>query len=311
MATRNSLPSSLTLSPAKTHRSLERKAASGLKYSGSQSTSSIPRRVVRENQDKIRAVNQIVTMEKDKSPGLGPVTSILSFVGDFQQEHRKESLIHGHEEEEKEENCKTKIKVKNTQSAPPSQSRSKAKQASVTKPVVKKEESKVTAVAAPAPVAGSVRRGPPGPPGQTRTVKTAGGGGGEKKAVRGSVTAPLAPVRTPGKVKATKSLTAPVSSATSHSQASHSQAITNKKNLTKTSSAPRPARAAATSKTNSVSNNTQQQPAPVTAKGKKNFPYPKKVSSEYPNEILFKNQEGLKFSSVNFFEEEEGSTSSR
>ena len=138
-------------------------------------------------------------------------------------------------------------------------------------------------------VAGSGRKGPV----QTRPVK---GAAGEKKAVRGSATAPLTPVRTPGKVKATKSLTAPVSSAT-----------TNKKNLTKTSSAPRPVRAAA-SKTNSVSNNTQQ-PPPVTAKGKKNFPYPKKVSSEYPNEILFKNQEGLKFSSVNFFEEEEGSTS--
>merc|ERR1719336_3167315 len=39
VATRNSLPVSLT--PAKAHRSLERKKASGLKYSGSQSTSSI------------------------------------------------------------------------------------------------------------------------------------------------------------------------------------------------------------------------------------------------------------------------------
>ena len=254
---------------------------------------------MKENQDKIRVVNQAVTlenMEKDKAPGLGPVTSILSFVGDFQQEHRKESLIHGHEEVveevvgEEEKNVKNKIKVKNTQSAPPSQSRSKAKQASVTKPVVKKEESKGAAVA------GSVRRGPPV---QARTVKAAAGGG-EKKAVRGSVTAPLAPVRTPGKVRATKSLTAPVSP----SQA----ATTNKKNLTKTSSAPRPARAGAASGTNSVGNKAGQGPA-VRGKGKKNFPYPKKVSSEYPSEILFKNQEGLKFSSVNFFEEEEGSTS--
>ena len=288
MATRNSLPSSLI--PTKTHRSLERKSASGLKYSGSQSTSSIPRRVVRENQDKIRAVNLTVNTEKDKSPDLGPVTSILSFVGDFQQEQRKESLIHGHEEGE---NVKNKMKVKNTQSAPP-ESRSNAKHASVTKPVVKKEESKGGAGA----VASSVRKGPV----QTRPVKAAAGVAavaGEKKAVRGSATAPLTPVRTPGKVKATKSLTAPVSSAT-----------TNKKNLTKTSSAPRPARAAA-SKANPVSSPATQQPPPVTGKGKKNFPYPKKVSSEYPNEILFKNQEGLKFSSVNFFEEEEGSTSSR
>ena len=33
----------------------------------------------------------------------------------------------------------------------------------------------------------------------------------------------------------------------------------------------------------------------------------KKVSSEYSSEIMFRNQEGLKFSSVNFFEgEDEG-----
>ena len=32
--------------------------------------------------------------------------------------------------------------------------------------------------------------------------------------------------------------------------------------------------------------------------------YPKKVSSEYPSEIVFKNQEGLKFSSVTFFDED-------
>ena len=282
VATRNSLPTSLT--PAKAHRSLERKAATGLKYSGSQSTSSIPRRIVKENQEKIRAVNLTVSSEPDKSGDLGPVTSILSFVGDFQQEHRKESLIHGHEEEE---NAKNKKKVKNTQSAPPD-SRSNAKQASVKKPVAaggKKAEAKGVEAGRKAPVKA----------------------GGEKKAVvRGSATAPLPAVRTAGKVRATKSLTAPVSSSSSSSK-------TDKKNLTKTSSAPRPVRAAA-SKTNSVINTRQQQqqpppPTPVTGKGKKNFPYPKKVSSEYPNEILFKNQEGLKFSSVNFFEEEEGSTS--
>lgn len=278
VATRNSLPTSLT--PAKAHRSLERKAATGLKYSGSQSTSSIPRRIVKENQEKIRAVNQTVNSQPDKSGDLGPVTSILSFVGDFQQEQRKESLIHGHEEEE---NAKNKKKVKNTQSAPPD-SRNNAKQASVKKPVAagaKKAEAKGVEAGRKAPVKA----------------------GGEKKAVvRGSATAPLPAVRTPGKVKATKSLTAPVSSSSP----------TDKKNLTKTSSAPRPVRAAA-SKTNPVSNTRQQQqpppPTSVTGKGKKNFPYPKKVSSEYPNEILFKNQEGLKFSSVNFFEEEEGSTS--
>lgn len=284
VAARSSLPTSL--SPAKAHRSLERKAATGLKYSGSQSTSSIPRRIVKENQEKIRAVNLAVSRETEKceSEDLGPVTSILSFVGEFQQEHRKESLIHGHEEEE---NGKNKKKVKNTQSAPPD-SRSNAKHASVKKPVGgKKEEAK------------GVEGGRKGP------VKSAG----EKKpVVRGSATAPLTPVRTPGKVKATKSLTAPLSSSSSSSSST-----TNRKNLTKTSSAPRPVRAAA-SKTNPVSSSNTQQPQQpatpaVTGKGKKNFPYPKKVSSEYPNEILFKNQEGLKFSSVNFFEEEEGSTS--
>ena len=81
VAARSSLPTSL--SPAKAHRSLERKAATGLKYSGSQSTSSIPRRIVKENQEKIRAVNLAVSRETEKceSEDLGPVTSSRAGVG--------------------------------------------------------------------------------------------------------------------------------------------------------------------------------------------------------------------------------------
>ena len=85
-------------------------------------------------------------------------------------------------------------------------------------------------------------------------------------------------------LRATKSSTAPVSPAS--------------KPLSKPVSRP--------VKATNVSNNTL--PKTVNSGAKKASPYPKKVSSEYHSEIVFKNQEGLKFSSVNFFDnEEEGS----
>ena len=263
VATRNSLPVSLT--PAKAHRSLERKKASGLKYSGSQSTSSIPRRVVKENMEKMKSVNLTLTSETEKGeeegPG-GPVTSILSFVEHFPPDHRKQSLIHGHELE-----------------LGPSLEKNNAKNEN-TKKVAGKKKEEIKAVA-------GVRRSGPVAGGSVKTSK-------EKRPVRAAGQSVTAPVRTPATaraVKATKSLTGPVSLPSAGGNT--------KSKVTKSASVPRPA----VSKAN---------PAPVTQSksvaGKKNFP-PKKVSSEYPNEILFKNQEGLKFSSVNFFEEEEGATS--
>ena len=59
---RNSLPVSLSAAKeaAKGHKSLERRKAAGgagLRYSGSQSTSSIPRRVTRENAERANREN--------------------------------------------------------------------------------------------------------------------------------------------------------------------------------------------------------------------------------------------------------------
>ena len=289
LASRNSLPASLL--PAKGHRSLERKKATGLKYSGSQSTSNIPRRIVKENAEKMRSVNMTLSSGPEKSgkdlgpdsPGGGsggPVTSILSFVEDFPRDLRKETLIHGQEGDH--------VRAEDTgPSGPTIESKNNAKNENIKKAAgKKKEETKAV---------GGKRNVPTPAQSQTavKTNKT------EKRLVRPAGQSATAPVRTPATartVKATKSLTAPVSPATTNQQA-------NKNKVTKTASAPK-----TVSKTSSVSSSTPAQAKPLTGKGKKNFP-PKKVSSEYPNEILFKNQEGLKFSSVNFFEEEEGATS--
>ena len=81
---RNSLP--VTLTSAKSVKSLERKrpGEGGLKkYSGSHSTSSIPRKVVKENAEKLKAIRKVSddsnTGGEHGDDNFGPVTSILSF----------------------------------------------------------------------------------------------------------------------------------------------------------------------------------------------------------------------------------------
>ena len=336
VAYRNSLPLTSSLAKEVTkdvtktgHRSLERKRAGTLqKYSGSQSTSSIPRRVVKENNEKLQAIRKI---SDDSNSGDsvedfgGPVTSILSFVDDMPGggggggDRRKQSLIHGVEEfqvaeRESRNNAKNESGVKIVVT----------KKKDVSKPAVKprinespvkagilkqSDSSKGPTIKKPDP-----KKAPASRKGSAETAKTLPRVSNlkAKKPLKASVTAPLSQgdkaksqgdvSKTQGgrQLRATKSATAPVTSS-----AALKRPVTNQRSAggssanQNTASSPAPA---------STPIRAGQKPSPAQnstlSKGKKT-PYPKKVSSEYPSEIVFKNQEGLKFSSVNFFESED------
>ena len=339
---RNSLP--VTLSGAKSVKSLDRKRPSegGLKkYSGSHSTSSIPRKVVKENAEKLKAIRKV---SDDSNAGgehgddnFGPVTSILSFVDQPPGGHggrgpgdaRKQSLIHGVEEHEVRSEVSNSLEsrnnAKNENTPAPV-----GKNENVKKPVIKKkEESKASNKSAPAaktakaspPAKSTSRPSTPAAKTSTGSVKSAPAPASatlrtKKQPLKQSVTAPLSDrPRTPGarpQLRATKSNTAPVTQPQMASKRTPGDLGT-----------PRPASAAASVPSTpagrpvrgagggSQKSANQVNTLPKTGSQSKNIkaqskasPYPKKVSSEYASEIVFKNQEGLKFSSVSFFDEE-------
>ena len=337
---RNSLP--VTLSGAKSHKSLERKRPSegGLKkYSGSHSTSSIPRKVVKENAEKLKAIRKDSDDINAGGDGdnFGPVTSILSFMDQPPGGHggwgpgdaRKQSLIHGMDEHEVQSEASSSLESRNN-AKKENTSASAGKNENVKKPVIrKKEESKASNKSAPtvktaktSPPAKSTSR-PSTPAAKTSTGSVKGAPApasaslrSKKQPLKQSVTAPLSDrPRTPGagarpQLRATKSNTAPVTQMAS-------------KRTPGDLGTPRPASAAASVPATpagrplrgagggSQKSANQVNTLPKTGNPSKNIkaqskasPYPKKVSSEYASEIVFKNQEGLKFSSVSFFDEE-------
>ena len=334
---RNSLP--VSLSGAKSHKSLERKRQSegGLKkYSGSHSTSSIPRKVVKENAEKLKVIRKVSddsNAETDADDNFGPVTSILSFVDQPPGGHggrgpgdaRKQSLIHGLDEHEVRSEASNSRESRNNaknQHAPVSA----GKNENVKKPVIKKkDESKASSKSAPA--AKAAKSSPPAKPTSrpsTPAAKTSTGSvksspasasatlRTKKQPLKQSVTAPLSErPRTPGlkpQLRATKSNTAPVTQMASKRTPGD---LGTPRPASAASSAPstpagRPVRGAGSQKSANPANTlpkTGSQSKNIKAQSKAS-PYPKKVSSEYASEIVFKNQEGLKFSSVSFFDEE-------
>lgn len=338
---RNSLP--VTLSGAKSHKSLERKRPSegGLKkYSGSHSTSSIPRKVVKENAEKLKAIRKDSDDINGGGDGdtFGPVTSILSFVDQPPGGHggrgpgdaRKQSLIHGMDEHEVQSEATNSLESRSN-AKKENTSASAGKNENVKKPVIRKrEESKANNKSAPAvktaktspPAKSTSRPSTPAAKTSTGSVKSAPAPASatlrtKKQPLKQSVTAPLSDrPRTPGagarpQLRATKSNTAPVTQMAS-------------KRTPGDLGTPRPASAAASVPVStpagrpvrgagggSQKSANQVNTLPKTGSQSKNIkaqskasPYPKKVSSEYASEIVFKNQEGLKFSSVSFFDEE-------
>ena len=248
---------------------------------------------------------------------LGPVTSILSFVEAGAGDTRRQSLIHGLDNEDvgterrgsgagARKPVKRKEEVKVTAKEPvkvvakePAKEPIKQPVKQPVKPaakVVSKDSAKVVAkepakVAAKSPPNAAVQR-----------VK--------KQPLRMSVTAPLStstsssadkakakPGAGPGaggrQLRATKSATAPVTPATSAASA-----------------ASKPIRGGPKPAITSTNTNTNTLPKAAVANKNKKAPV-KKVSSEYSSEIVFKNQEGLKFSSVTFFEPEEEGAQAR
>ena len=338
---RNSLP--VSLSGAKSHKSLERKRPSegGLKkYSGSHSTSSIPRKVVKENAEKLKAIRKVSddsNAETDTDDNFGPVTSILSFVDQPPGGHggrgpgdaRKQSIIHGLDEHEVKSEASSSQESRNNtknQHAPVSA----GKNENVKKPVIKKkDESKASSKSAPAakaakpspPAKPTSRPSTPAAKTSTGSVKSSSASASatlrtKKQPLKQSVTAPLSErPRTPGlkpQLRATKSNTAPVTQMASKRTPGD---LGTPRPASAASSAPstpagRPVRGAGAGGASQKSAN-QVNTLPKTGSQSKNTkaqskasPYPKKVSSEYASEIVFKNQEGLKFSSVSFFDEE-------
>ena len=331
---RNSLP--VSLSGAKSHKSLERKrpGEGGLKkYSGSHSTSSIPRKVVKENAEKLKVIRKVSddsNAETDADDNFGPVTSILSFVDQPPGGHggrgpgdaRKQSLIHGLEEHEVKgedsNNQESRNNAKN-QHAPVSA----GKNENVKKPVIKKkDESKASSKSAPAakvtktspPAKPTSRPSTPAAKTSTGSVKSSPASASamlrtKKQPLKQSVTAPLSERPRP-QLRATKSNTAPVTQMASKRTPGD---LGTPRPASAASSVPstpagRPVRGAGGASQKSAN---QVNTLPKTGSQNKNTkaqskasPYPKKVSSEYASEIVFKNQEGLKFSSVSFFDEE-------
>ena len=254
---------------------------------------------------------------------LGPVTSILSFVEAGAGDTRRQSLIHGLDNEDvaaerrgsgagARKPVKRKEEVKVTAKEPvkvvakePAKEPIKQPVKQPIKPAAKVVSKDATKVAAkePAKVAAKepakvAAKSPPNA--AVQRVK--------KQPLRMSVTAPLStstsssadkakakPGAGPGaggrQLRATKSATAPVTPATSAASAA-SKPIRG---------GPKPA---------STSTNTNTLPKAAVANKNKKAPV-KKVSSEYSSEIVFKNQEGLKFSSVTFFEPEEEGAQAR
>ena len=252
---------------------------------------------------------------------LGPVTSILSFVEAGAGDTRRQSLIHGLDNEDvaaerrgsgagARKPVKRKEEVKVTAKEPvkvvakePAKEPIKQPVKQPVKPAAKVVSKDATKVAAkePAKVAAKepakvAAKSPPNA--AVQRVK--------KQPLRMSVTAPLStsssadkaktkPGAGPGaggrQLRATKSATAPVTPATSAASAA-SKPIRG---------GPKPA---------STSINTNTLPKAAVANKNKKAPV-KKVSSEYSSEIVFKNQEGLKFSSVTFFEPEEEGAQAR
>ena len=331
---RNSLP--VSLSSAKSHKSLERKRASdgGLKkYSGSHSTSSIPRKVIKENAEKLKAIRKVSddSNSGDEDDNFGPVTSILSFVdqppghgGRGPEDAWRQSLIHGVEEHEvniENSNCRESRDKGNNEKAPVP-----GKNESVRKPVIKKkDESKASnksvgtqpkptkstskPIIKPSPVSppsakpsGSSAKSSPASSASSAAQKS------KKKPLQQSVTAPLS--ERPGarhQLRATKSNTVPVTGmASKRSPGDLGTPRPASAASVSSSSAGRPVRGGGSQKSAEQVNTlprTGTQSKNIKAHSKASQ-YPKKVSSEYPSEIVFKNQEGLKFSSVSFFDED-------
>ena len=325
VSSRNSLPLSINT------KSLERKKTGSLqKYSGSQSTSSIPRRVVKENTEKLETLRKHSDDNSDHGDhDLGPVTSILSFVDQSSPgDTRKQSLIHGVEEfqvQEKQVKNDSNNVVKNDSSnvvkkavikkkdgvATPDNSINKAA-AAKTKPggILKQSE---TTIKKPSETVSNNKT-----PGSRKTSSESSKtlprvANIKKQPLKASSTAPLTPTsssKTPvsRQLRATKSATAPVT------PAAVKKPLTNQRSAGAASTNQRSAGAASTNQNTSSQETTSQpirggsKPSPQISQVKnvkKEPSYPKKVSSEYPSEIVFKNQEGLKFSSVNFFESED------
>jgi len=124
---------------AENHQSLERKNANGLQgikhkmqYSGSHSTSSLPRRIV-SNVENRKANSDNISKNDD-----GAVMSMLSFVGDIPSEHRKYSIVHGLSDDDNliEQNKEEKVGHKKKVQSPSPITRKKEVKSTDNQPIV-------------------------------------------------------------------------------------------------------------------------------------------------------------------------------